>query len=81
MAEKVRVVLRMKNDQLYVRPAGFQQGVEVHGQTIIYGSAVDEFLDRLPWAVFKDVVAGWKLVAEIPREDYDKYRKLFANRK
>jgi hypothetical protein len=81
MAEKIKVALRMQRDTLYVKPAGFQEGREVHGQTVIHGSAVDEFLDTLPWAVFKDLVSGWKLVAEIPREDYEKYRKRFATRK
>jgi hypothetical protein len=71
----------MKNDRLYVKPAGFQEGKEVHGQTVIHGSAVDDFLDMLPWTVFKDLVSGWKLVAEIPEGEYEKYRARFATRK
>jgi hypothetical protein len=77
MHAKVKVAIKMRNGRLYVRPAGIQEG-EVHGQTILHGSAVDDFLDALPLAVCKDVEMGWNLVVEILREDYKKYRKQFA---
>lgn len=81
MAEKIKVVLSMQNEALYVRPAGIQEGSELHGKTVLRGTAVDAVLDQLPLAVYKDLISGWKLLAEIDAETYDKYRVQFASRK
>lgn len=78
MAEKVKVVLRMQSETLYVRPAGIQKGNEIHGMSAFRGAAVDDVLDQLPLAVYKDLKSGWKLLAEIDAETYNRYRLQFA---